>query len=128
VNQGPKPREGSKGGDRLSLSSLISRQCTRITVDVFEPPVVLWFIYDGPTARLEIMAPFTIQANGETWDLDPSTAQSRLGPLLALLGQRITDADELPGSRLSLKFGEGVSLVVRGNTDEPWWLDLQPDV
>ena len=110
------------------LDPLVGRLCTRVTVDVYAPPLVLWFLYEGPTARVEISGPFDVSINGNLSLLDPAADPGQLAPDLQLVGREVTAATVTEGGDLRLDFSEGATVDVRGDpTSEPWWFDVEED-
>jgi hypothetical protein len=58
------------------VRQLVGRECSRITIDRYDPPLVLWFLHDGPMARVEISAPLRfrtgmLEARLDPWGTDP---------------------------------------------------------
>src|SRR5688572_24523742 len=72
------------------VEPLGGRVCSRVTIDRYEPPIVLWFLYDGPAARVEINVPFRFRLGREEWRLDPWTNRPALAPILSLIERRVT--------------------------------------
>lgn len=113
--------------DHNWVEPLTGRVCSRVSIDRYDPLVVIWFIYDGPAARVEINAPFRIQVGPDEWQLDPSTQRVALGPILALIDRTVTSAVASEDGSLRLEFsGEAAIDVTQADgVIEPWWYDVE---
>lgn len=109
------------------VEPLVGRVCSRITTDLYAPPIVLWFMYDGPTARIEINARFRLQVGQEEWHLNPSTDPAELGPLLSLIERRVTEAVAGEDGSLHMKFSDTAAVYVPASESaiEPWDYDVE---
>jgi hypothetical protein len=111
------------------LEPLIGRQCTRLTFDAFDPPLVLWFLYEGPAARIEISGRLKLEVDGAAFDVDPEGALDSSGVLLRLIGQRVTAAEVQEGESLYLELSGGARLTVPGDSNpEPWFFHVEDDL
>jgi len=110
------------------LEPLIGRECTRITFDAYDPPLVLWFLDEGPVARVEISGPLTLHVAGVAHDLDPTAELGGSGALLLLVGRRVKLAQVRDDEDLYLEFVSRASLEVRGGSStEPWWFHVEDE-
>jgi hypothetical protein len=111
------------------VEPLGGRVCSRVTIDRYEPPVVIWFLYDGPAARVEINVPFRLQLGPEAWDLDPWTKRLALAPVLSLIERRVTSAVAGRDGGLRVEFSGDAAVDVPRTEGvvEPWWYDVAPE-
>jgi len=110
------------------VEPLVGRTCTRVAVDNYSPPVVLWFHYDGPTARIELYAPFSLSIGPTRYELDPYADRAQLGPVLALIGRTVRAAMADRDDGLTVDFdGDARLEVERSGHSEPWWFDVDED-
>lgn len=108
------------------LDPLVGRTVSRVTVDRYAPPVVLWMMYDGgPAARVEINGPFEWTVGAITTRLDPGQAAD-VGPVLACIGGTCTGANETDDGTLILEFDgdRRIQVPSEGDLTEPWWFDI----
>ena len=109
------------------LDPLVGRECSRITIDAWSPIVVLWFLYGGPTGRVEIDAPFFLRAGERTETLAPEGEREALAPVMRLIGQSVVAAALGEEDALHLEFSGDLVLDVPGGSDETWWFDMVRD-
>lgn len=104
------------------VAPLVGRTCSRVTIDQWSPPLVLWFLLDEPVSRLEIDAPIRLTIEGQHHVVDPAVASS-MGPVLQMIGRTVTGATNGPEGDLRLEFGTDAMLEVdaAGASAEDWW-------
>jgi hypothetical protein len=108
------------------VAPLVGRVCSRIVIDIYSPPLVIWFLYDGPAAYVQVESPFQLRLGTDTLLLDPATDRNALAPLLSLIGRTVTLAVAREDGGLRLEFdGDAVIEVECPDPEiEPWWFHL----
>ena len=108
------------------VAPLVGRTCSRIVIDKHSPPIVIWFLDDGPEAYVQIHAPFRLQNGRDTVRLDPEDERTTLGPALSLIGRTVTHAVAGKDGSLRLEFDGGAVIEVDcpDPKSEPWWFYL----
>lgn len=107
------------------VEPLTGRVCSRVSIDRFDPLVVVWFLYEGPAARVEINVPFRLRLGSDEWELDPLSQRVALGPILTLIERTVTSAEAREDGSLHLEFSDEAAIDVPQpeGVIEPWWYD-----
>ncbi len=111
------------------VAPLVGRTCNRIVIDKYSPPLVIWFLYDGPEAFVQIDSPFLLQNGTDTIRLDPENERTTLGPVLSLIERTVTHAVAAQDGSLRLEFNGGAIIKVDcpDPESEPWWFHLDDE-
>lgn len=96
-----------------------------MSIDIYAPPLVFWFLYDGPSTRLEVSGPVEVRSPTETVRFDPGAEASGFSVLAGLLGQVVTQAIPSEDGSLALAFENGWLVFVEASPGEPWWLEVR---
>lgn len=114
------------GKYRNLVEPLVARTCSRVTIDMYAPPLVLWFLADGPAARVEINVPFRLRIGPDEWSLDPLGELGAVAPVLSLMGRTVIVALARDDGGLYLEFTDDAAIDVEQPEGdiEPWWFDI----
>jgi hypothetical protein len=111
------------------VAPLVGRTCNRIVIDKYSPPLVIWFLYDGPAAYIQINSPLRFQNGTDTLRLDPENKRTALGPLLSLIDRTVTHALAGEDGSLLLEFDGGAVIEVDcpEPDSEPWYFHMDEE-